>query len=159
MYEQSVSYAAIDAGADLILGEHAHILRGIEQYKGKTIYHGLGHFVPFDPDAKPTKRPLWMVQQQQKIFSDSFGLNLSETQDWPEDNDSRMTIIAKCVIENGKISQVGFLPCLINNKEQPEILKHNTDGQKVFDYVNEITRAAKLNAQYKWNGDEVAINY
>jgi len=30
MYDQQVSYAAIDAGADLILGHHAHGLKGIE---------------------------------------------------------------------------------------------------------------------------------
>ena len=43
-YEQPLSYAAIDAGADLVLGDHAHILKGIEQYKGKTIFHNLSHF-------------------------------------------------------------------------------------------------------------------
>jgi hypothetical protein len=45
MYEQQVSYAAIDAGADLVLASHAHILKGIEQYKGKWIFHGLGNFI------------------------------------------------------------------------------------------------------------------
>ena len=44
-YEQQVSHAAVDAGADLIVAEHAHILKGIEVYKGKAIFHGLGNFV------------------------------------------------------------------------------------------------------------------
>jgi poly-gamma-glutamate capsule biosynthesis protein CapA/YwtB (metallophosphatase superfamily) len=39
-YERDVSRAAIDAGADLVLGHHAHILKGIEIYKGKAIFHG-----------------------------------------------------------------------------------------------------------------------
>jgi len=43
MYDQQVSYAAIDAGADLILGHHAHMLKGIENYRGKAIFHGLGN--------------------------------------------------------------------------------------------------------------------
>ena len=46
MYEQQVSYAAIDAGADLVMGHHAHYLKGIEMYKGKAIFHGLGQFAP-----------------------------------------------------------------------------------------------------------------
>jgi len=42
MYEQSISYAAVDAGADLILSEHAHMLRGVEMYKGKQFTTALG---------------------------------------------------------------------------------------------------------------------
>jgi len=34
----------IDAGADLVVGHHAHALRGIERYKGKYIAYGLGNF-------------------------------------------------------------------------------------------------------------------
>jgi len=55
MYEQIVSHAAIDAGADLILAEHAHILKGIERYKDKIIFHGLASFV--DPPAPFVKTP------------------------------------------------------------------------------------------------------
>ena len=33
------------AVGDLILGHHAHICKGIEQYKGKVIFHNLGNFV------------------------------------------------------------------------------------------------------------------
>ena len=46
MYEKQVSYAAIDAGADLVMGHHAHYLKGIEMHKGKAIFHGLGQFAP-----------------------------------------------------------------------------------------------------------------
>lgn len=35
----------IDAGADLIVGHHAHILQGIEYYKGKPIFYGLGNYL------------------------------------------------------------------------------------------------------------------
>ncbi|GEM_PF-431111 len=37
--------AAIDAGADLILGHHSHTLQGIESYKDKNIIYSLGNFV------------------------------------------------------------------------------------------------------------------
>ncbi len=39
-----VGHAAIDAGADLNLGTHAHILKGIEIYKGKVITYSLANF-------------------------------------------------------------------------------------------------------------------
>jgi len=38
-----VAHAAIDAGADLIIGRHPHILQGIEVYKGKAIFYALGN--------------------------------------------------------------------------------------------------------------------
>jgi len=35
----------VDAGADLIIGSHPHVLQGFEQYKGKWIAYSLGNFV------------------------------------------------------------------------------------------------------------------
>lgn len=42
-YERDVAHAAIDAGADAVIGHHAHIVRGIEFYRGKPVFHGLGN--------------------------------------------------------------------------------------------------------------------
>ncbi|MCQ6558532.1 CapA family protein [Paenibacillus mendelii] len=35
----------IDAGADLVIGSHPHVLQGFEQYKGKWISYSLGNFI------------------------------------------------------------------------------------------------------------------
>ena len=43
--QKQVSYDFIDAGADLIVGTHAHCLQGIETYKGKFIFYNLGNFL------------------------------------------------------------------------------------------------------------------
>ena len=37
------------------------------------------------------------------------------------------------------------------------ILKNDERGRQVFDYVDKITKAAKLNALYEWEEDEVVI--
>lgn len=42
-YERAISHAAIDFGADVVIGHHAHIVRGIEFHRGKPIFHGLGN--------------------------------------------------------------------------------------------------------------------
>lgn len=42
-YERPLAHAAIDAGADIVVGHHAHIARGIELYRGRPIFHGLGN--------------------------------------------------------------------------------------------------------------------
>ncbi|MEP7125336.1 MAG: CapA family protein [Byssovorax sp.] len=52
-----LGHAAVDAGADLVIGTHPHVLQGIETYKGRHILYSLGNFVfgghgnPADKDA------------------------------------------------------------------------------------------------------------
>jgi poly-gamma-glutamate synthesis protein (capsule biosynthesis protein) len=40
----ATAHAAIDAGADIVLGHHPHVLQGIEQYKQGIIFYSLGNF-------------------------------------------------------------------------------------------------------------------
>lgn len=42
--QKAVARAAIDAGADLVIGRHPHILQGIELYRGRAIFYALGNF-------------------------------------------------------------------------------------------------------------------
>ncbi|MCA8926374.1 MAG: CapA family protein [Planctomycetes bacterium] len=41
---ERASHDAIDAGADLYVGHHPHVLNGVELYKGKLVVHSLGNF-------------------------------------------------------------------------------------------------------------------
>src|SRR4051812_35739963 len=50
--KQMVTRAAIDAGADMILGHGPHVVNGIEFYKGKPIIYSIGNFAfQFPPGA------------------------------------------------------------------------------------------------------------
>ena len=40
-----LSHAVMEAGADLIVGDHAHWPKGIEMYEGKPIFYGTGNFL------------------------------------------------------------------------------------------------------------------
>jgi len=42
----------IDAGADLVIGSHPHVLQGIEYYKGRWIAYSLGNFI-FTKSSNP----------------------------------------------------------------------------------------------------------
>ena len=42
-YERAVAAAAVEAGADVVVGHHAHIARGVEVFEGAPIFHGLGN--------------------------------------------------------------------------------------------------------------------
>ena len=39
------AHSIIDAGADVIVGHHAHVFQGIEQYRKGIIFYGLGNFI------------------------------------------------------------------------------------------------------------------
>jgi len=44
-YQEEMARAAIDAGADIIMGHHPHEPQGIEVYKRGVIFYSLGNFV------------------------------------------------------------------------------------------------------------------
>lgn len=44
-YQRTLAKRYIDAGADLVIGSHPHVLQGMEYYKGKPIFYSLGNFV------------------------------------------------------------------------------------------------------------------
>ncbi len=43
-YQIRLGHAAIDAGADLVVGHHPHTVQGVEVYNGKTIAYSVPHF-------------------------------------------------------------------------------------------------------------------
>ena len=49
---------AVDAGADLVIGNHPHVIQGMREIKGIPVFYSLGSFV-FDQD--------WSIETQQGI--------------------------------------------------------------------------------------------
>jgi len=56
-YQTKMAYAAVDAGADLVVGHHPHLIQPIEVYKGKAIFYSLANFVHDGPS-------FWGKEQQ-----------------------------------------------------------------------------------------------
>lgn len=44
-YQRTLARQCIDAGADLVVGAHPHVLQGFEYYRGRLIAYSLGNFV------------------------------------------------------------------------------------------------------------------
>lgn len=61
-YQTEAAHAAIDAGADLVLGHHPHVLQGIEKYNGKYICYSLGNFC-FGGNKNPSDKDTMIFQQ------------------------------------------------------------------------------------------------
>ncbi|MGN0314929.1 MAG: CapA family protein [Fusicatenibacter sp.] len=60
--QKELGHAAIDAGADLVLGHHPHVLQGIEKYQGKYIVYSLGNFC-FGGNKNPSDKDTMIFQQ------------------------------------------------------------------------------------------------
>jgi len=43
--QQSLAHRIIEAGADLIIGHHPHVVQNIEKYQEKLIFYSLGNFI------------------------------------------------------------------------------------------------------------------
>lgn len=54
--QKAVAHAAVDAGADLFLGHHPHVLQPVELYRGRPIVYSLGNFLFVSPteSTRPT---------------------------------------------------------------------------------------------------------
>lgn len=44
-YQVEIGHKMVEAGAEMIIGHHPHVLQEIEIYKGKMIFHSLGNFL------------------------------------------------------------------------------------------------------------------
>ena len=119
-YQPPVAHAAIDAGADLIIGHHAHSIKAIESYKGKICFYSIGNF---------------MTTGSPKTPQGTFDWNLIWHQIEPEclppngryffPQHCRMTMVPKIVMSRKGVERVSFLPAYINARAQPYALDAN----------------------------------
>jgi poly-gamma-glutamate capsule biosynthesis protein CapA/YwtB (metallophosphatase superfamily) len=156
MYERQIARSAIDAGADVVVGHHAHILQGMEIYRNRPIFHGLGNFaiatraLTVDGNSSP-KRLAW-AERRRKLFG--FEPD-PEYVTYPFHPEAKNAIIAFCEVNSQGIHSAGFIPCFVNKHSQPEVLGDDDRGRVVAEYVRDITARAGLNALFEWVGDRV----
>jgi poly-gamma-glutamate synthesis protein (capsule biosynthesis protein) len=59
--QTTMGHALINAGADLVVGHHPHVLQPIEKYRGKYIAYSLGNFV-FGGNINPREKKTMILQ-------------------------------------------------------------------------------------------------
>ena len=163
-YESVVSHAAIDAGASLVLSSHSHILHGIEFYKGKAIFHGLGNGVAWVPSLSPNykfaenakKNDVFDPKGWAEKRIERFGfIPDPEYPTYPFHPEAVYTILAKCVIRDKEIKEVGCIPAIVGRDGITRTVERDKGGEEVFKYLDSITKKAGLNAGYRWKDNEI----
>ena len=66
------THAAIDAGADLVLGSGPHVVRAMEIYKGKLIAYSLGNFATYGPFNLNAENGLTLVLEAHMAADGTF---------------------------------------------------------------------------------------
>jgi len=150
MYQVEAGHAAIEAGADLILGHHPHKIKGIEFYRGRPILYAMNNFS-------------WTVRGRNGEFIEPGQVD-----------DAQKTFIAKIVISDNEISRVSVLPCLIENgRLRPEPLSRTDPrSEDILRYLEWVcanntpefpaTSKAKrafppFASKFHFDGDEIVV--
>ncbi|MEC4272822.1 CapA family protein [Adlercreutzia sp. R25] len=68
--QQLAGRAAIDAGADLVVGSHPHVIQGWELYQGRYIVYSLGNFC-FGGNTNPDDKDCLIFQQTFTVTGDA----------------------------------------------------------------------------------------
>lgn len=118
-----LAHAAIDNGADLVIGHHPHVLQGIEKYKGKYILYSLGNFC-FGGNKNP-------VDKDSMIFKQVFVLRDGEVLD--KENVS----VIPCSISSVS-SRNNYQPTPLSGKEFTRVKKKIVSRSKAFDGIQNI---------------------
>lgn len=72
---KTLAHQFIDAGADLVVGSHPHVIEPMEEYNGKRIYYSLGNFIFDQYFNEDVRNGLGVVV---KINKDTKQLDFSE---------------------------------------------------------------------------------
>ncbi|MCC6535845.1 MAG: CapA family protein [Burkholderiales bacterium] len=147
-YQKVVAKAAFGAGADVILGHHAHVPKGIESRDGKACFYSLSNFIMSANE---------MNAHQARVFKQRYGAELDP--DYPRlpyGRDAKRSMIAKAVFGASGLEQVSFLPVLIDTQLRPEVLSHA--DPRFQDAIEYMERASEdLPHSFTVAGDEVVV--
>lgn len=153
-YQREVAHAAIEAGVDMVLGHHAHILKGVEVYRGKPIFYSMGNFA-IDLRMTPAHAAGKGFKEIQAL-SPGWEPDFDSLYNFPPDSRMTMIVCANATAEG--LKDVGFLPAFINRDAQPEVVKAgDARFDQVVDYMRWTTAQAGLDAILRVEGDTVFI--
>ena len=126
-YQKQIAHAAVDAGADIIMGHGVHAITPIEVYKGKPIFYGLGCF----------------------SFNEGHGGrdSTSEAANW-------LGLLARVTMEDKHVVKVMCVPVRHNHANET-LIRSITDERDARDSLSAASK--KLGASQTLRGDELVV--
>lgn len=126
-YQKQIAHAAIDAGADIVMGHGVHAITPIEIYKGKPIFYGLGCF----------------------SFNEGHGGRDSTATavDW-------LGLLVRVIIEDKQVVKVTGVP-VRHNQANETLIRSVADERDAMDRL--IAASKQLGASLTVRGDELVV--
>jgi poly-gamma-glutamate synthesis protein (capsule biosynthesis protein) len=153
-YQREVARAAIEAGADAILGHHAHILKGAEVIAGRPVFYSLCNFATdlrMDPEHA-ARKSFREIQKLGENWEPDFG----SLYNFPPA--SRLSAIVRLEIEHGRIKETSLIPLWIDRDAVPQPLaRADARFDQVHEYLQAVTGEAELNAVYEASADRLIV--
>jgi capsule synthesis protein PGA_cap len=148
-YQKTVADAALAAGADVILGHHAHVPKAIEVHAGKTCFYSLSNFIM----SAPAK-----TEEAAAEFCARYGVVLDpDYPHLPYGADAKRSLLAKAVMSRTAPIRTSFLPVIIDRDLRPEILQ--ADDPRFADMLSYMEWASEgFPHRFTVEGNEVTIS-
>lgn len=137
----NLAHAAIDNGADLVIGHHPHVLQGIEEYKGKFICYSLGNFC-FGGNKNPSDKDTG-------IFTQTFTFNGNELITGTISKGLSYRNLSKDCSGSGDIFSLlgrrdgGFIPCRLSSRtdlnDYHPVILDGGEGERVLNKVRDLS--------------------
>ncbi|MGV3590578.1 MAG: CapA family protein [Gammaproteobacteria bacterium] len=142
-YERTLAQLAIDAGADIVTGHHAHIVRGIEFHRGKPIFHGLGNGCvvthALAPDQDHPARAAWARRRRELFgFEPDPAYTLA-----PFHPEAINAFLARVEWQADGSLVCGIVPVTVDAPGRPR-LANAAESERICAYLQRITREAGL---------------
>jgi poly-gamma-glutamate synthesis protein (capsule biosynthesis protein) len=109
----TLSQAAINAGADIVIGHHAHTLQGVQFYNGGVIVYGLGNFA-FQDDI---------------IFGDTCGTTTY----------SYRSAILNVYFDHDGVREIEFVPVVLDESGRP-FPAYGDDAESILSRIYLLTQ-------------------
>lgn len=141
-YERPLAFAAVEAGCDVVIGHHAHIVRGIEFHRGVPIFHGLGNGCvvtrALSPDQSSPARAAW-ARKRKEMFGFEPDPDYVLAPFHPE---AVNALLGRMQIDADGRVRVGFIPVHVDAPGRPRVTPDA--AQRIADYVQAIGAEAGL---------------
>jgi len=113
-YQQPLAHALVDAGVDVIMGTHPHVIHGIEIYQGKPILYCLGNFTSH---YFAKGRVVEIARAIGGFKFDPGGFDLSRYDTIPEHG---RAFAARISLGKSKVQSVEILPYILDHQGEPQ---------------------------------------
>ncbi|MEI8361536.1 MAG: CapA family protein [bacterium] len=79
--QQRLGHAMVEAGADVVIGHHPHVVQGVEKYQNRLIFYSLGNFIFDQYFSTKTQQglALGIILNNEKLAIDIYPLALGRT--------------------------------------------------------------------------------